>query len=73
MPTYEYLCLECGHEFERFESMTAIPSRTCPRCNKNKAERRISAGGGFLFKGEGFYCTSHRKGSPKTDSEKESK
>jgi len=61
MPTYEYTCAACGHDFERFESITARPNKLCPKCNKKKAERRISAGGGFLFKGSGFYITDYKK------------
>lgn len=61
MPTYEYTCAACGHDFERFESITAKPNKLCPKCNKKKAERRISAGGGFLFKGSGFYITDYKK------------
>jgi putative FmdB family regulatory protein len=61
MPTYEYTCKACGHDFERFESIVAKPNKLCPKCNKKKAERRISAGGGFLFKGSGFYVTDYRK------------
>ena len=63
MPTYEYTCAACGHDFERFESITAKPNKICPKCNKKKAERRISAGGGFLFKGSGFYITDYKKSS----------
>ena len=61
MPTYEYACAACGNEFERFESITAKPDKSCPKCNKKKAERRISGGGGFLFKGSGFYVTDYKK------------
>jgi len=61
MPTYEYACAACGNEFERFESITAKPDKKCPKCNKKKAERRISGGGGFLFKGTGFYVTDYKK------------
>lgn len=71
MPTYEYECTACGHEFERFESMTAKPDRSCPNCNKKKAERRISGGGGFLFKGSGFYCTDYRSSSYKSAAKSE--
>ncbi|MBU3729019.1 MAG: zinc ribbon domain-containing protein, partial [Phycisphaerales bacterium] len=28
MPTYEYACRACGHEFEQFQSITADPVRT---------------------------------------------
>lgn len=61
MPTYEYACTSCGHAFERFESITAKPNKSCPQCKKKKAERQISAGGGLLFKGSGFYITDYKK------------
>ena len=62
MPTYDYTCKACGNEFERFESITAAPNKACPKCGKKKAERQISAGGGFIFKGTGFYLTDYKKG-----------
>jgi putative FmdB family regulatory protein len=61
MPTYEYACQACGHQFERFESITAKPNKSCEKCGKKKAERQISVGGGFLFKGSGFYITDYKK------------
>lgn len=63
MPTYEYECTACGHEFERFESIKAQPTKDCPMCKKGKAKRRISGGGGLIFKGSGFYCTDYKKSS----------
>jgi putative FmdB family regulatory protein len=63
MPTYEYACTACDHRFERFESIKAKPDTSCPKCKKKKAERQISAGGGFLFKGTGFYVTDYKKTS----------
>lgn len=59
MPTYEYECRSCGRRFERFQSITARPSASCPRCRK-PAKRLISAGAGLLFKGSGFYTTDYR-------------
>ena len=64
MPTYEYRCRACGHEFERFQSISDSPVRTCPSCKKRRVERLISAGGGLVFKGAGFYATDYRKGRP---------
>lgn len=61
MPTYEYRCPE-GHEFERFQRMSDEPVAACPECGA-QAERRISAGAGFLFKGSGFYITDYRSES----------
>ncbi len=45
--------------------MKAEPTRKCPKCKKMKAERMISAGGGLLFKGSGFYLTDYRSESYK--------
>lgn len=60
MPTYDYRCKACGHEFELFQSMTAKPERKCPSCGKNALERLIGTGAALLFKGSGFYQTDYR-------------
>jgi putative FmdB family regulatory protein len=65
MPTYEYICENCGHEFEQFQSMKAGPLRKCPKCSKNKLKRLIGAGAGVIFKGSGFYETDYRSESYK--------
>ena len=65
MPNYEYECKGCGHKFEKFQYMTESPIKKCPKCNKNKAKRLISAGSGIIFKGSGFYATDYRKSSGK--------
>ena len=62
MPTYDYRCSKCGHEFELFQSMTDEPVSECPVC-KGKLERLIGAGAGLLFKGSGFYITDYRSDS----------
>ncbi len=58
MPTYEYRCPQ-GHDFEVFQRISAESGADCPECGE-AAERRISGGAGFLFKGEGFYITDYR-------------
>lgn len=63
MPTYEYHCSACGHEFEQFQSIKADPVRKCPSCGKLKVVRKIGLGGGVLFKGSGFYETDYRSES----------
>jgi len=60
MPTYEYRCSACKHEFEQFQSMKDKPLRTCPACKKPKLERLIGTGGAIIFKGSGFYQTDYR-------------
>jgi putative FmdB family regulatory protein len=64
MPTYEYRCPACGHEFEKFQKMSDAPVADCPQCD-SAAERRLSGGAGLLFKGSGFYITDYRKDSYK--------
>ena len=59
MPTYEYICTGCGHEFELRQKITDPPRKRCPRCGK-KVERKIGAGAGIIFKGSGFYATDYR-------------
>ena len=65
MPTYEYRCAN-GHDFEEFYlKMSAAKSELpCPTCGE-RGERRMSAGGGFLFKGSGFYITDYGKDGKK--------
>jgi putative FmdB family regulatory protein len=58
MPTYDYECPN-GHRFELFQRMSDEPVSECPECGAH-AQRKISGGAGFLFKGEGFYITDYR-------------
>jgi putative FmdB family regulatory protein len=60
MPTYEYKCQECGHEFEKFQSMLEEPVKKCPVC-KGRVKRLIGTGAGLIFKGSGFYITDYKK------------
>jgi len=73
MPTYEYACRACGHEFELFQSMTAPVKKKCPECGKLKLERLIGTGAGVIFKGSGFYETDYRSESYKKAAEAEKK
>jgi len=59
MPTYEYACQKCGHEFEKFQSIKDEPLKRCPEC-KGKVNRKIGTGAGLIFKGSGFYITDYR-------------
>ncbi len=73
MPTYEYLCEACGHEFELFQAMSASVKRKCPDCGKLKLKRLIGTGSGVIFKGSGFYQTDYRSDSYKKAAEAEKK
>jgi len=63
MPTYQYRCNNCSHEFEEFQSMKDSPLVTCPNCKQDRLQRVIGAGGGMIFKGSGFYLTDYPKDS----------
>ncbi len=70
MPTYEYRCKKCNHEFEEFQSITADPIKICPRC-EGRVERLISAGNGLIFKGSGFYITDYKNPNRVSESKSE--
>ena len=65
MPTYDYICDACGHEFEAFESIKADPQTDCPQCREARLRRKIGPGAAILFKGSGFYQTDYRSESYK--------
>ena len=69
MPTYDYRCPD-GHTFELFQRMSDEPVAECPTCGA-RAGRILSAGAGFLFKGEGFYITDYRSESYRKAAEAE--
>jgi putative FmdB family regulatory protein len=63
MPTYEYRCEACGHQFEHFQSISSPRLEVCPKCSKKKLNRLIGTGAGIIFKGSGFYATDYRSDS----------
>ena len=65
MPTYDYVCQACGHEWELFQRITEDPVKTCPECKKRKASRQFGTGAAVVFKGSGFYETDYRSESYK--------
>ena len=73
MPTYDYECTACKHTWDEFQSMSAKPSKKCPKCGKAKANRKIGAGAGIIFKGSGFYQTDYRSDSYKKSADADSK
>ena len=73
MPTYDYQCDACGHEFELFQSITEPVKRKCPECKKQKLRRLFGTGAAVVFKGSGFYETDYRSDSYKKGEEKANK
>lgn len=64
MPTYQYECDACGHEFETLQTMLDKKLKKCPQCGQNKLQRLIGAGSGLIFKGSGFYETDYKRKEP---------
>lgn len=73
MPTYDYECDACGHEFELFQSISEPVKRKCPECKKPKLRRLFGTGAAVVFKGSGFYQTDYRSDSYKQAAEKDKK
>lgn len=73
MPTYDYECDACGHEFELFQSISEPVKRKCPECGRLKLRRLFGIGAAVVFKGSGFYETDYRSESYKKGAEKEKK
>ena len=58
MPTYEYACTNCGHEFEAFQSFSDAALTECPECKG--AIQKVYSNVGVVFKGSGFYKNDSR-------------
>jgi putative FmdB family regulatory protein len=78
MPTYEYVCAKCGHNFDKVQSIKDNALKICPKedCakkpwGKGKVKRAIVGGSGLLFKGTGFYETDYRSENYKAAAKKE--
>jgi len=78
MPTYEYACAKCGHEFEFFQSMKDKPLTVCPKekCKlkkwgKGRVKKLMGVGAGLIFKGSGFYITDYRSENYKQGAKKD--
>lgn len=73
MPTYEYRCNACAHEFETEQRIKDAPLKDCPQCKAPELERLISATS-FSLKGGGWYSDlystpkSKRTDNDRTDS-----
>ncbi|HET8630754.1 MAG TPA: FmdB family zinc ribbon protein [Thermomicrobiales bacterium] len=61
MPTYEYQCKTCGHQFEQMQRFSDAPLTECPKCGG--AIHRVLFPAGIIFKGSGWYITDSRKGT----------
>ena len=63
MPTYQYACTECGHDFEAVQSFSDDSLTECPACQGRL--RKVFGSVGVVFKGSGFYRNDSRDAKPK--------
>lgn len=61
MPTYEYRCVSCQHQFERFQRITDEPVKECEVCGQ--PVKRLLFPVAIHFKGDGFYTTDYGRRS----------
>jgi putative FmdB family regulatory protein len=65
VPTYQYVCTECGEPLEVVQSFSDDALTECPACSGRL--RKVFSAAGIIFKGSGFYRTDSR-GSGKSSS-----
>jgi len=68
VPTYEYVCDDCGSEHEIVQAMTDPTLTECPTCGKPTL-RKVFTNVGVVFKGSGFYRTDSREKPKSTSTE----
>ncbi|MEO3826659.1 FmdB family zinc ribbon protein [Actinomadura sp. B10D3] len=63
MPTYQYVCTECGEPLEVVQKFSDDALTECPACTGKL--RKVFSAAGIIFKGSGFYRTDSRgSGTP---------
>ncbi len=59
MPIYEFVCRDCGTQFEHMQSFSATGHPPCPACRSMHVSRRIGLPA-VHFKGSGWYITDSK-------------
>jgi putative FmdB family regulatory protein len=73
MPTYEFVCVDCGNRFEVSQRIGETPPSVCEICGGRL--RRVFHPIGIVLKGSGFYKTESRSKpkEPATDKKEPAK
>lgn len=69
MPTYEYMCKNCGETLEVFQSFSEKPLRKHTECGGEL--KKVFHARGVVFKGSGFYSTDSRSSSASSSKKSE--
>ncbi|RKZ10953.1 zinc ribbon domain-containing protein [bacterium] len=54
MPTYDYVCESCSHEFEVVQKISDEPLKFCPDCQASTLRKKLT-NGNFKLKGKGWF------------------
>lgn len=60
MPIYEFVCRDCGTEFEKLLSFSSTVTPACPQCQSENVKRQMGLPA-VHFKGGGWYITDSKK------------
>jgi len=71
MPTYQYVCTECGEPLEVVQKFSDEPLTVCPACQGRL--RKVFSPVGVVFKGSGFYKTDSRSSSSASSTKTDTK
>lgn len=66
MPTYEYVCKNCGETIEVFQSFSDKPLKKHKECGGTL--QKVFHARGIVFKGGGFYATDSKPSAKSKDS-----
>lgn len=66
MPTYEYVCKNCGENIEVFQSFSDKPLKKHKECGGDL--QKVFHARGIVFKGKGFYATDSKPKSASSSS-----
>jgi putative FmdB family regulatory protein len=70
LPIYEYLCNDCGNNFESFIGIKDAPVKVCMHCNSSNIKKLVS-NCSFQLKGTGWYATDYAKKDASNGNKKE--
>lgn len=69
MPTYDYACAACGHQFEAVHGVHGLGPEACPSCGSGPVRKMIAAPT-VVFKGSGWAKMDRRATSSAAKSSK---
>lgn len=64
MPIYQYLCSNCGHQFDALQKMSDPKLTDCPECKTASLRKQLTAAA-FQLKGTGWYATDFKDSGKK--------